>query len=116
LLSSLLDGGEWTASPTAALPPGKEPPVSIGYEAGWVSEPVLTLLSRDNSLALVGNRTPAAQPVAIPTELSRPILQQSVAFVVTDVRYNRVKVYSRKYTIGHITNTRNKHRKHNVMT
>jgi hypothetical protein len=26
----------------ASLPPGKEPPVHIGKEAGWTSEPVLT--------------------------------------------------------------------------
>jgi hypothetical protein len=27
----------------AVLPPGKEPPVPIGWEAGWTSEPVWTL-------------------------------------------------------------------------
>jgi hypothetical protein len=30
--------------------------------------------------------------------------------VITDVRYNRVKGYSRKYTIGYTANTRNTHR------
>jgi hypothetical protein len=30
--------------------------------------------------------------------------------VISDVRYNRVKGYSRKYTIGYITNTRRKRR------
>jgi hypothetical protein len=29
----------------AALPPGKEPPVPIGYEVGWTSEPVWTMLN-----------------------------------------------------------------------
>jgi hypothetical protein len=33
--------GEWSASrPGRALPPLKGPPVPIGYEAGWASEPV----------------------------------------------------------------------------
>jgi hypothetical protein len=27
----------------AVLPPGKEPPVPIGYEAGWAPEPVWTM-------------------------------------------------------------------------
>jgi hypothetical protein len=30
--------------------------------------------------------------------------------VISDVRYNRVKVYSQKHTIGYITNTHSKHR------
>jgi hypothetical protein len=35
-LTSALDGGEWSASRRGrALPPGKEPPVPIGQEAGW---------------------------------------------------------------------------------
>jgi hypothetical protein len=33
----------------AALPPGKEPPVSIGYEVGWTPEPVWTTWRRENS-------------------------------------------------------------------
>jgi hypothetical protein len=30
----------------AALPPGKVPPVSIGYKAGWAPEPIWTLWRR----------------------------------------------------------------------
>jgi hypothetical protein len=42
-LTSALDGGKWLASrPGRALPPGKEPPVPIGQEAGWTPEPVWT--------------------------------------------------------------------------
>jgi hypothetical protein len=48
----------------AALPPGKEPPVPIRYEAGWAAQPVLTLWRKDKSLAKAGNRTPAVQPAA----------------------------------------------------
>jgi hypothetical protein len=44
-----------------ALPMEKELPVPIGQEAGWAPEPVGT---REKSLAPVGNRTPAVQPVA----------------------------------------------------
>jgi hypothetical protein len=45
------------------LPPGKQPPVPIGQEAGWSSEPVWTLWRREN-LPSAGNRTPTIQPVA----------------------------------------------------
>jgi hypothetical protein len=42
--TSALDGGEWSASrPGRALPPEKEPPVTIGQEAGCAPEPVWTL-------------------------------------------------------------------------
>jgi hypothetical protein len=41
----------------------KETPVSIGYEAGWASESVWTLWSREKSLASAENRTPAVHPV-----------------------------------------------------
>jgi hypothetical protein len=40
-MTSTLDGGERSASrPGRDLPPGKEPPVSTGQEAGWAPEPV----------------------------------------------------------------------------
>jgi hypothetical protein len=35
----------------AALSPGKEPPVPVGYEAGWAQDLVWTLWSREKSLA-----------------------------------------------------------------
>jgi hypothetical protein len=41
----------------AALFLGKEPPVPIGYEAGWVPEPLWTLARREKSLVPAGNRT-----------------------------------------------------------
>jgi hypothetical protein len=42
-LTSILDGGEWSAShPGRALPPGKGPPVPIVQETGWAPEPVWT--------------------------------------------------------------------------
>jgi hypothetical protein len=34
------------------LTPWKEPPVSIGEDAGWAPEPVCTLWNREKSLAL----------------------------------------------------------------
>jgi hypothetical protein len=47
-----------------ALPLGKEPPVPIGYEAGWAPEPVGTTLRREESLAPPGNPNPTVKPVA----------------------------------------------------
>jgi hypothetical protein len=34
---------------SAALPPQKEPTVLIGYEAGWIQEPVWTTWRKENS-------------------------------------------------------------------
>jgi hypothetical protein len=45
----------------AASPPGKEPPVSIGYQAWRAPEAVWTLWSRENTLVPAGIRTPAVQ-------------------------------------------------------
>jgi hypothetical protein len=39
----------------AALPPGKEPPVSTGYEAGWAPGMVRTLWNGERNLALAEN-------------------------------------------------------------
>jgi hypothetical protein len=41
----------------AALPPGKGPPVPIGQEAGWASEPVWTQGLEEKFSAPVGDRT-----------------------------------------------------------
>jgi hypothetical protein len=63
-LTSALDGGEWSASrPGRALPPGKEPPVPIGQEAGWAPEPVWTQRLEEKSSASVGDRTPVVQSI-----------------------------------------------------
>jgi hypothetical protein len=63
-LTSALYGGEWSASrPGRALPPGKEPPVPIGQEAGWAPEPVWTQGLEEKSSAPAGDRTPVVQPV-----------------------------------------------------
>jgi hypothetical protein len=42
---------------------GNEPPVPIGWEAGWAPEPVYTLWKREKSCT-AGNQTWAVQPVA----------------------------------------------------
>jgi hypothetical protein len=62
-LTSALDGGEWSASrPGRTLPPGKEPPVPVGQEAGWAPEPVWTQgLEEEEKSAPVGDRTSIAR-------------------------------------------------------
>jgi hypothetical protein len=47
----------------AALPPEKEPPVTIGYEAGRAPASVRILLGRGKSCT-AGNRIRALQPLA----------------------------------------------------
>jgi hypothetical protein len=60
--TSALDWGEWSASrPGRALPPGKEPPVPIGEEAGWAPEPIWTQRIKEKFLAPAGDRTPIAR-------------------------------------------------------
>jgi hypothetical protein len=44
-------------APAALLPPGKEPPVPIGQEAGWTPEPVWTQRLEEKSSAPAGDRT-----------------------------------------------------------
>jgi hypothetical protein len=67
LLTSALDGGEWSASrPGRALPPGKGPPVPTGQEAGWASEPVWTQRQEEKSSRLCRGSNlnhPVVQPV-----------------------------------------------------
>jgi hypothetical protein len=46
----------------AALPPGKEPGLPIGREAGWAPGLVWTLCRRRKSLAHPWNRAPAVSP------------------------------------------------------
>jgi hypothetical protein len=46
--TSALVGGEWSAARPYCFTPGKEPPVSSGYEAGWASEPVWTAVEKRN--------------------------------------------------------------------
>jgi hypothetical protein len=61
-LTSALDGGEWWASrPGRALPPGKEPLVPIGQEAGWAPEPVWMQRLEEKFSTSVGDRTPVVQ-------------------------------------------------------
>jgi hypothetical protein len=64
--TSALGGGEWSASRPGRFPLGKEPPVPIGYEAGWAPEPVWPTWRRENCcLYRDSNSDPfAVQPVA----------------------------------------------------
>jgi hypothetical protein len=63
-LTTVLDGGEWSASRSGhALPPGKGPQVPIEQEAGWAPEPVWTQRLEEKSCVSVGYRTPVIQSV-----------------------------------------------------
>jgi hypothetical protein len=67
--STILDLGtrwRWEAilTPLPIYPPGKDPPVPIGQEAGWVPEPVWALWRGAKSLSAARNRTMAVKPVA----------------------------------------------------
>jgi hypothetical protein len=50
---------------------GEESLAAIVLGAGWAPEPVWMLWSREKTDASVENRTPAVQPVAIPSEIPR---------------------------------------------
>jgi hypothetical protein len=60
--TSVIDGGEWSASrPDRALPPGKGPPVSIVQKAGWAPELVWTQRLEEKSFTPAGDRTSIAR-------------------------------------------------------
>jgi hypothetical protein len=40
ILTSMLDGGEWSASRPCHLTPGDRATVLIGLQAGWAPEPI----------------------------------------------------------------------------
>jgi hypothetical protein len=55
-------GTRWLHAPDA-LTPERVHRVPIGYEAGWVPEPTLTLRRRETFLSPAGNRSPVIQPL-----------------------------------------------------
>jgi hypothetical protein len=91
----------------AALPPGKEPLVTIGYEAGWVPEPFWTRESNP--------RTPIVQPVAhaclnfhSDIRLKRSGTT-SVRINVTQLRYKPVTFRIQVYLYENVTRSEIKH-------
>jgi hypothetical protein len=73
-LTSALDGGEWSVScPSSTLPPGKEPPVPTGQEAGLAPEPGLDTEAKGKSSACRGSNPgrPVRSQDTILTELPR---------------------------------------------
>jgi hypothetical protein len=64
LLTSALDGGEWSASrPGRALLPGKGYPVPTVQEAGWVSELFWIQRLEERYFASAGDRISVIQSV-----------------------------------------------------
>jgi hypothetical protein len=91
LLTSALEGGEWSASR-----PGRPlPPVPTVQEAGWAPEPVWTQRLEEKCSACVGDRTPGVQSIvthctgwAIESRrgwLARPLKKTYEAFYVISV-------------------------------
>jgi hypothetical protein len=54
-ITAALDEGVVSFTLRPLFPPGKEPPVPIGQEVGWVPKPIWTLWTREKSLASAGN-------------------------------------------------------------
>jgi hypothetical protein len=70
-MTSALDGGEWSDSRPSRFTPGERTPYAH-WRGGWVGPGAgLDAVEHRKSLDFVGNRTPAVQPRAIPTELSQ---------------------------------------------
>jgi hypothetical protein len=63
LLTSALDGSDWTASHPGCLLPGKEPLAHTTEEPGWAPEQVWMLWSTEKCLAPARNQTLAIQPI-----------------------------------------------------
>jgi hypothetical protein len=69
-LTSALGGGEWSDSRPGRFITGDGHP-GTHWIGGWVGPRAsLNSVSREKYPLLAGNRTPAVQPVTIPTELS----------------------------------------------
>jgi hypothetical protein len=47
-LTLALDVGDWTSLRRGRLPSEKEPPIPIGWEAGWAPEQVWTIWKRES--------------------------------------------------------------------
>jgi hypothetical protein len=63
-LTSALDGSQWSASSPGRFTPREITLVSIGYEAGWATEPVWTREWGEKFPAPSGIEPPIIQPVA----------------------------------------------------
>jgi hypothetical protein len=70
MLTSTLVGGELATSCPGHYNPRERAPVPIGQKVVWALELVWKLWREEKLLAPSGNRTPAVQPVVLPTELS----------------------------------------------
>jgi hypothetical protein len=87
------------------------PAVPIGQEAGWAPEPVWTLWRGEKCLASAENRTPAIQPVAMPTELSPLPVTSTKQTECTDFIHENHETFVSLVIIGNKKEKREKARK-----
>jgi hypothetical protein len=91
----------WAVSftPLATLPPGKEPLLPLGYEAGWTTEPVWTRWWREKFSVPVGIRTPD-HPACSPALYHWAI---PAIYLTTKVGEKQITIFlnlRRKYVFG----------------
>jgi hypothetical protein len=82
----------------AALPPGKETPVPIGYEAGWASETDWTTCRGEN-LSPTGTLTPIPHPAS--QEPSR-LLSEFVNVIETNFMLEGYRMKRIEHISGHV--------------
>jgi hypothetical protein len=78
--TSAVDGGEWLASRPSRYAPAERALVPTAQEGACASEAVWTLWRGEKSLSSAGNRTPAVQPIAIPSELFRLVYLPKLSY------------------------------------
>jgi hypothetical protein len=100
-LASALDGGEWSASLPGRFTPGERAAryplyLKLGRPSGRSGR-----YGEEKNIVSAGNRTPAVQPVDVPTELSRLLRLSAVLKIGRGIqRKNRVNSLGAALTLN----------------